>query len=170
MALEEELRTIMRRWVTSVTVVAAHAPSENNAPRGMTVSSFTSVSLNPPLILVCLHKEARAAIAVVESGVFGVSILAEDQPNLSARFAGLDPQFPTDADRFQGLTVQQSLTGAPLLTEALSCLDCRVWAVYDGSTHHIVVGEVVAVFVPAAGDERQPLVYHDRTYHRMIPL
>lgn len=164
----EALRNVMRHWVTSVTVVSAYETVDK--PRGMTVSSFTSVSLDPPQILVCLHKEAVAAQAVTTSGVFGVSILAEDQAHLSIRFAGYDPDYPSEGDRFRGLKIIHAVSGAPLLAEALSWLDCRIQAIHDGSTHHIIVGEVLQTSLMSPDEQRQPLVYHNRNYHKMIPL
>jgi flavin reductase (DIM6/NTAB) family NADH-FMN oxidoreductase RutF len=135
----------------------------------MTVNSFVSVSLQPTLVSVCLQKTTETARAVIESAAFGISILAADQRSLSARFAGFDPAYPSDVDRFTGVKTHAVLTGAPLLTDALCWLDCKVWAVYDGSTHHIVVGEVVAASVIVPDLTRLPLIYYNRDYHHLTP-
>jgi flavin reductase (DIM6/NTAB) family NADH-FMN oxidoreductase RutF len=158
----------MRQWVTGVTIVTAQSAAPGQ-PRGMTANSFASISLEPPLVGVCLLKTTETAAAVVAMGAFGVSLLKADQEYLSARFAGYDPNFPADLDRFTGVSTHQAVTGAPLLSEALGWLDCRVWAIYDGSTHHIVVGEVVAVSAAAPDLLQTPLVYYNRHYRQLAP-
>ncbi len=158
----QELRIALRKWASAVTIVSAQPP-EQDFPVGMTVSSFTTVSLDPPLILVCLYKTVKTTVAILETKSFGISFLAEDQMALANRFAGFDPAFPKESDRFEGLQTYQMVTGVPLLQEAPLGLDCRVKAVHDGSTHHIVVGEVVAV-------QRTdllliPLIYYNQGYY-----
>jgi flavin reductase (DIM6/NTAB) family NADH-FMN oxidoreductase RutF len=135
----------------------------------MTVSSFTSVSLEPPLILVCLFKEAETVQSIMESQTFGVSLLSVNQADVSTRFAGGDPNFPEETNRFLGLETMILETGSPLLKGALAHLDCRVWKVHDGGTHHIFIGEVVASQINSTDSNLTPLVYSNQGYHRLMP-
>ena len=164
----EILRVAMQRWASGVTIVTSQSESFDE-PRGMTVSSFTSVSLEPPLVLVCLNKELETTTAILESQVFGVSMLNTLQAHISGRFAGFDPDFQEEVNRFEGLEILTLETGAPLLKDALVHLDCRVWQIYDGSTHHIVVGEVIACNVHDVEADPNPLIYSNRGYHRLLP-
>ncbi len=151
----ERLRASMRQWATGVTVVTTSSEGRRG---GMTVSSFTSVSLEPPTVLVCLSKATYTHELVLESGVFAVSMLAAGQEALSNRFAGLDPAV---TDRFEGLVTITAETGSPLLPGAAAWLDCRVQSAVDTSTHTIFVAEVVYAQVDA---NAAPLVYHNRGY------
>jgi flavin reductase (DIM6/NTAB) family NADH-FMN oxidoreductase RutF len=151
------LRHTMRRWATGVTVVTTQAGEEQ---AGMTVSSFTSVSLEPPTVLVCLNKDTYTHTLVQKSGVFAISMLAAGQEMLSNRFAGLDPL--SNDDRFKGVELAFGETKSPLLMNALAWLDCVVRSTADTTTHTIFIGEVVfARYNPDAA----PLIYHDRGYH-----
>jgi len=164
----EVFRTTLRYWVSGVTIVASRSESFDD-PRGMTVSSFTSVSLEPPLILVCLFKETETVQAIMESQAFAVSLLGVDQAYISSRFAGGDSNFPEETNRFVGLETLTLETGSPLLKDALAHLDCRVWEVYDGGTHFIFVGEVVASQINGTDSDLNPLVYSNQGYHRLMP-
>lgn len=163
-----DLRSVMRYFPAGVTVVTVIDPA-GNTPCGMTVSSFTSVSLEPPLIAVSLKKSSSTADVILAQQRFGVSILAEEQSNLSNRFAGFDPDFEEQSSRFEGLRTHTAKSGAPLLTDALSWLDCKIWAVYDGSTHHLILGEVIVNSILNEGNARNPLIYHNRGYHTLVP-
>lgn len=157
----QALRATMRQWVTGVTVVTTVF---EGARAGMTVSSFTSVSLEPPQVLVCLNKTTYCHTLAHQSNVFGVSLLKHDQSALSNRFAGLDPNVE---DRFADLELLVAETGSPLLVGAVGLLDCVVRAKHDAGTHTIFVGEVVyANFL----SEDAPLVYYNRRYQRMTPI
>lgn len=150
----EQLRQAMRAWSSGVTVVTA---AHNGERHGMTVSSFTSVSLEPPLIIISLHTESRTHRLVHAANAFAVSILSADQHAISDRFAGR----ADDGDRFTGLDTETLVTGAPALRSALARLDCRVIQVISAGTNTIFLAEVAAV----RGDgEGQPLVYHNRRY------
>ncbi|PJF31810.1 MAG: flavin reductase [Candidatus Thermofonsia Clade 1 bacterium] len=155
------LRATMRQWVTGVTVVTT---AFEGVRVGMTVSSFTSVSLEPPTVLVCLNKNAFAHDFVQRAGVFGVSLLSSDQAALSQRFAGLDPSIT--GDRFEGVPYITAKTGAPLLEGGVGVLDCVVRAAHEASTHTIYIGEVVYA---QAFPERVPLIYYNRQYHNLVP-
>jgi flavin reductase (DIM6/NTAB) family NADH-FMN oxidoreductase RutF len=157
----DTLRKTMRQWSTGVTIVTTAAGDER---AGMTVSSFTSVSLEPPTVLVCLNKDAYAHDLVKRSGVFAISMLGVGQDWLSNRFAGLDPNV---TDRFEGLELITGETGSPLLPGAIAWLDCRVKSTHDTSTHTVFFGEVVF----AGNDpERAPLVYYNRGYHALVAV
>jgi len=151
----EQLRRAMRAWSSGVTIVTA---AHNGDRYGMTVGSFTSVSLEPPLIIISLHTESRTRQLVSASGAFAVNILAEDQSGLSDRFAG---RLAKELDRFEGLETETLVTGAPILKSALASLDCRVQQVIPVGMNTLFLAEVVA----ARGDgEGRPLLYHNRRY------
>jgi flavin reductase (DIM6/NTAB) family NADH-FMN oxidoreductase RutF len=159
---DEELRESMRRWATGVTVVTV---AHENVLHGMTVSSFTSVSLKPPLVLVSLERSTRTRQLVLDSSFFGVNILHASQEEVSNRFAG---RIPDMEDRFADLKYHTLESGAPMLEDALACFDCRVSAVIEMATHTIVVGNVIAVF--ASGLELQdnePLIYYNQAYRKL---
>jgi flavin reductase (DIM6/NTAB) family NADH-FMN oxidoreductase RutF len=162
----DKLRQTMRMWATGVTIVSTQADSRR---LGMTVSSFTSVTLEPPLILVCIQKHLPTAQAILESQAFAVSMLGQEHEGLSNRFAGFTP-LAEGEDRFDGVAVQIAQTGAPILQEAMGWLDCRLHSVLDGSTHHIFMGQVVeASGYPAEGQIEAPLLYYNRGYRTLAP-
>jgi flavin reductase (DIM6/NTAB) family NADH-FMN oxidoreductase RutF len=153
-----ELRGVMRYWATGVTLVTAQ---DGGRPHGMTVSSFTSLSLDPPLVLVSLENSARTHSMVTESGAFAVSILDEAQADLADRFAG---RIPDAEDRFAGVTYETGPTRSPLPAGALAYLDCEVVASQPAGTHTVFIGRVVASGVrPGSG----PLLYFNRNYRRL---
>jgi len=148
----------MRKWATGVTVVSAAAQGRRH---GMTVSSFTSLSLEPPLLLVVLYQKSRTHALVQAAGSFGVTILASSQREISDRFAG---RTPDETDRFAGLETETLQTGAPLLTGGLAWFDCRVEQALPVGTHTLFVGRVVAA---RAFGEGEPLLYYDRAYRTL---
>ncbi len=152
----------MRFWASGVTVVAT---GDGVRCWGMTVSSFTSVSLEPPLILVCLAKNTQTCRMILEREVFSVSLLGAYQAQLSSQFAGFT-DLPPGKDRFSGIEVFTARTEAPILREALAWLDCRLYQCYDGVSHQIIVGEVVAA--GQQSEPGQPLVYHNRGYWKLM--
>ena len=154
-SISELLRLGMRQWATGVTIVTTHSGGEWH---GMTVSSFTSISLSPPLILVSLQNETRTQALVKQSGVFGVTILDETQAGVSDRFAGRPIEVP---DRFAGLETFVLTTGSPMLQIGLANFDCHVAATYSVVEHTLFIGEVVAVRL---GQEKLPLIYYNRNY------
>lgn len=159
---DEQLREAMRRWATGVTVVTA---AHGNVHHGMTVSSFTSVSLEPPLILVSLERSTRTRQLVLDAAFFGVNILHAGQEEISDRFAG---RISDVEDRFAGLEYQTMESGAPRLNGVLASFDCRVAAVIEMSTHTIIVGHVTAVYAPPLDEgDQDPLLYYNRSYRRL---
>ena len=160
MAIERPcFKTLLRRWASGVAIVTTRA---GERVAGMTATSFTSVSLEPPLVLVCADKKALTLPVLEDAGVFAVNVLAEDQHELSARFA----LSGNEALRFEGLVCRSGPTGSPWLPETLAVLDCRTVATHDAGDHVILVGEVEA----AECDERRaPLLYYDAAYRRLAP-
>jgi 3-hydroxy-9,10-secoandrosta-1,3,5(10)-triene-9,17-dione monooxygenase reductase component len=136
----EEFRDVMARFPTGVTVVAT--VNQEGQPRGLTVNSLTSVSLDPPLVLVCIDRASSSHDCVVASGTYAVSILAGDQGHLARRFA-VDPS----AERFGEVGWP---TGDPVLFGAAGWLGCAIEAVHPGGDHSIVVGRVEAAGVSDA--------------------
>ena len=155
----EQLRLSMRAWVSGVTIVTASHAGELH---GMTVSSFTSVALEPPLIIISLQTASRTQILVSQAKAFAVTILAEDQQELSDRFAG---RIPDTEDRLTGLETEMLATGAPFIKGSLAYLDCRVRQSISIGTNTLFLAEVVAA---RGNEEGQPLVYHDRKYHKLV--
>lgn len=153
----ETYRQVLAHWASGVTVVTSRGAG---GPEGLTVSSFASVSLDPPLVLVCVHHGASTLAAIDASNAFAVNLLAADQVELGRRFAGL---LPGVTNRFDGIATTQAVTRSPLVPEALAVIDCRVWRSLDAGDHRIVIGEVVY----ASAREGAPVLYHDRGWRRL---
>ena len=154
----EELRKAMRNWATGIpTVTAAHEGSQH----GMTVSSFTSVSLEPPLVSVSLYKTSRTYDLVRAAGHFGVTILAADQEEISNIFAG---RVPDTENRLEGLKVETLVSGAPFITGGLSFFDCRVTQEIPLGTNSLFVAEILDLH---SGDDGNPLLYFDQKYQKL---
>ena len=151
----DELRLAMRQWASGVTVVSAQ---DGAIRHGMTVSSFTSVSLTPPLVLISLERAARTASLVEKAGCFGVTILSTAQREVSDRFAG---RIADDQDRFDGLETFSLVSGAPLILGGLAYFDCQVVATYPAGTHTVFIAEVMAA---RQNPGEAPLMYYDRDY------
>ena len=152
----EALRAAMRAWTAGVTVVAA---SHRGVRHGMTVNSFTSISLEPAWISVTLRQSTRTHALVKESGAFALTILSADQKYVAERFSG---KTPSD-DRFEGLQTTILATGSPLIVGGLAWLDCRVVQTISAGENTLFIGEVVAAEGEFPGE---PLIYHHRTYWR----
>ncbi len=147
--LSELFKRALARWPSGVTIVAAEADGER---RGMTASSFSSVSLEPPLVLVCIDENANL-LEVLERGErFAINLLAEGQQAVSDHFAG------RSSSGLEPLSPDLSVEGA------LATLYCAKWQLYPGGDHRIVVGRVEAVRL--SGAER-PLVYWNRGYRTL---
>lgn len=156
----EALRKTMRQWVSGVSVVTSVANGERG---GVTASSFTSVALDPPTILVCLQEYITTYRLIQESGVFAVSLLRADHAPLSAQFAGF-VKVPEGEDRFYGVEIMTGVTGAPILKDALAWMECRLVTTYPYGTTGIIVGEVLSTGQYPDPDV-MPLVYHNRHYY-----
>jgi flavin reductase (DIM6/NTAB) family NADH-FMN oxidoreductase RutF len=158
----DDLKKTMRMWISGVTVVTAADGIRRN---GVTASSFTSIAVEPPLILISLQHFNETYQILAETGHFAVSILRNDQAQLSAQFAGY-AQLPDGADRFHGVEVMTAESGAPILTESVAWLDCKVSAIHEAGPSRIVVGEVIATGQNLAAT---PLAYHNRGYFNIVP-
>ena len=141
-----EFRDAIGRFLTGVTVVTSR---HDGVPQGITASAVCSVSLEPPMLLVCLNKQSLTRQAVAASGRFAVNVLAEGQRELAMRFA------TKSADKFAGLAVEVGASELPLLPDALATLECRVTEEADGGTHSIFIGTVER----AAVRDGSPLAY-----------
>jgi flavin reductase (DIM6/NTAB) family NADH-FMN oxidoreductase RutF len=159
----DQLRNALRFWTTGVTIVSV---SYQGVVHGMTVNSFTSLSLEPPLVMISLEKVTRTHGLVASAGSFGVSILSQEQRELSDRFAGRESE---TSDRFDGVETFTMESASPLLSQALAFFDCRVSATYDAGTHTLFVGEVLATGLPGE-NSKQPLAYFNRNYRRLVDL
>jgi len=153
----EALREAMRVFPTGVTVLTS---GEGEQTEGMTANAVISVSLDPPLFLVSVHRETRISPRIKECGYYAVSLLAADQEGLSRLFAS--------PERSSGLSAERSLgggsgrTGAPLAAGALAAIECELEAVYPGGDHELFLGRVAAVHLGEA--RRGPLVFHEGGY------
>ena len=153
----EQFRDALRHFPAGVTIVTIKTP-ESDEPHGLTVSAFASLSPEPPLIMIAIdHQHSAYRMLEKEGAVFAVSILAQDQAELSNRFAWV-----RDEDRFDVGEWKTAVTGAPLLKDALAWLDCTIYGRYVAGTHTIYIGEVQASGVPRPGEP--PLIYWNRGY------
>lgn len=156
---QSNLRTVMSRFGTGITVLTA--PGEHG--HGMTANAFSSVSLEPPLVLCCVARAARMHSAITETGAFGVSILGGEQQDLARYFA--DWRRPSGAAQFDAVSwTPGPHTGTPLLAGALAWLECTLAYAYAGGDHSIFVGEVVT---SACGSGTEALLFYGGGYHRL---
>lgn len=146
----DAFREILSRFASGVTVVAVDG---RGGPVGFTATGFTSVSLKPPLILLCIAKDASVYDAVARAAFFGISILDGEQASIARRFA------QSDIDRFEGVAFGRGKeTQVPLIDGALAHLECRQHSLQDVGDHSVIVGAVVGGL---AGSGR-PLVHYAR--------
>lgn len=153
-------RGALGRFASGVTVVTTILDGIDHA---MTASAFTSVSLDPPLVLVCSHKTSRFHEAVLETGVWGVSILAEEGLEASAWFANRGRPLE---DQLSDCVFTRGTTGVALLGNSLAWLECTTTAVHDGGDHAIIVGAVTSAGVDEGIDD--PLLYYRSHYGTII--
>jgi flavin reductase (DIM6/NTAB) family NADH-FMN oxidoreductase RutF len=147
------LRHALGLYTTGVTIITARTPDHQHT--GVTVNSFTSVSLDPPLVLFCLSNWSSLLEAFQNADHFAVHVLAKGQQELSNRFA--KPSLNT----WEGVKYRESEHGCALLTGVLGSLECARRAVYPGGDHLIVIGEVLRFDVSAAAE---PLVFYQGSY------
>ena len=150
-----EFRRVLGHFATGVTVITTQHQDQLH---GTTVSSFCSLSLNPPLVLVCLDLKTTIHELISASEVFGVNILSEQNETTSRHFAR------HTADKFSTVAYHQGQLGVPLLRDALATLECRVVARYPGGDHAIFIGEVVSI---DAQIQAQPLLFFRSKYSRL---
>jgi flavin reductase (DIM6/NTAB) family NADH-FMN oxidoreductase RutF len=148
----EEFRRACGRFATGVTI--ASVLDAQGAPHGLTVNSFASVSLDPPLVLICLGRDVSVIDHFRTANTFGINVLSEGQRHLSDRFAR------KGHDRFDGLEWRPGQTGVPLLTGVLAAMECRTIQQFTSGDHDIFVGEMLAARVA----DGEPLIYFASRY------
>lgn len=153
-----EFRRILGHWVSGVAIVTTRTADGKLC--GLTANAIASVSLSPPLVLVCVEHNADSHDCIRQAGVFAINMLCNDQERIARRFSAWEVE-----TKFEGLAFHFEATGAPVLDHALAWVDCRVYREHDGGDHTIFVGEVVA------GDAREdsPLLYYRGGYGRFTP-
>ncbi|MCB1959333.1 MAG: flavin reductase family protein [Rhodocyclaceae bacterium] len=154
---QRALRDNLGMFATGITVVTTRLP--DGTPVGLTVNSFNSVSLQPPLIVWSLATHLPSVNAFVDCEHYAINVLAEDQQALSQRFA------TRDVDKFAGLAVRDGLGGAPLLAGCCAWFECRNTTRHDGGDHLMFVSEVIR----HAREPRPPLLYFAGEYRRLRP-
>ena len=154
MAVDPELfKRLFASWPSGVTIVTSR---DGERIQGMTASAFTEVSLDPPLVLVCADKATITNELIQASGVFSVSILAEDQQVLSNKFASKKDEHR----RFEGLDCEAGATGCARIPGALAWMDCRVVQTVEAGDHYVYIGEIKAADVT----DQDPLLYFRSSY------
>jgi flavin reductase (DIM6/NTAB) family NADH-FMN oxidoreductase RutF len=158
-----QFRATLGLFATGVTVVGARA---GNLVHGMTANAFTSVSLDPLLVLVCVEHEAVMRQVIDEAGAFGVSVLGADQERLARWFS--TSSRPQGLAQFSGIGWSPGeLTGAPLLDDALAWLECEVSERHVGGDHDIYLARVVSAVHRAPGSGPGPLVWYGGGYRQL---
>jgi flavin reductase (DIM6/NTAB) family NADH-FMN oxidoreductase RutF len=148
----DRFRTLMRRFATGVTVVTCPGP---DGPEGITVNAFTSVSLRPPQVLVCLDRRSRTLPTILTAGRFAVNVLGWEQRELATRLAD---KTRTPAQRFAGIRESTLVTGSPVVPDSLAVIDCLLAQVWPCGDHMLLVGDVVG-----GSTERvdEPLLFYE---------
>jgi flavin reductase (DIM6/NTAB) family NADH-FMN oxidoreductase RutF len=152
---DARFKLAMSHFASGVTIVTTE---HGGARYGMTVASFASLSLHPPLVLVCVEKSVKSHEAIATAKRFGVSILGQDQGEISGRFAS------RIEDKFSGVPVRTGALGVPLIEGAICTLECRLHDQLPGGDHSIFVGEVVDA---QTADGAAPLVYYRSGYREL---
>jgi flavin reductase (DIM6/NTAB) family NADH-FMN oxidoreductase RutF len=151
----DEFRSVLGRFPSGVTVVTTK--DSDGSDEGMTVSAFCSVSLDPPLVLICIEKNASAYAALTAASGFVVNILAAGQEQIARRFSIVD------IDRFEGVGYSRSLNGFAVLDDVLGVIECTTFAMHDAGDHTVIVGEVEA----ARAQNGTPLLYYRGGYAQL---
>lgn len=153
MPIEKQLfRSVLGNFAAGVTVITTVGPDA--IPYGLTATAFTSVSLVPPLVLVCIDKRSETYPYFGSSQVFAANFLAQGQQQISQRFA------TSGGDKFAGLEWRTGVLGAPVLAGTIGHVECRIKHEYDGGDHTIYVGEVES----ATAEAGEPLIYFRGAY------
>ncbi len=151
--LQESLKAYMRMFPQGVTVVTTIL---NGIPGGITVSAFTSLSLNPPLVMIAISKDSTFHDVLIKSGKFAVNLLSKDAKELSERFAG-----KYGNDKFNNVRYKIGKFGLPILEDSIAVIECSIWRTYDGGDHTIFIGEVLNIEI---NKQDLPLIYYNRKY------
>jgi len=156
----DDFKKALQLWASGVTVVTTN--SVKFGLQGMTVTAFSSVSVDPPQILVCINGSADTGAGIDESQCFAVNVLNSDQQDLSNQFAGGSSQ----QQRFENTAWQAGITGAPVLTDSLMSLDCKVVEKVRAGTHWIIIGEVQECVCRSG----EPLLYYRGAYRQLAAV
>ena len=151
----DEFRSVLGRFPSGVTVVTTKAT--DGSDQGMTVSAFCSLSLEPPLVVICIEKTASVYPALTTAPAFIVNILSAKQEQVARRFSIVD------IDRFEGIGFSRSTNGIAVLDDVLGVIECNRFSLHDGGDHTIVVGEVEA----GRAENGAPLLYYRGGYAQM---
>jgi flavin reductase (DIM6/NTAB) family NADH-FMN oxidoreductase RutF len=158
---QRALRDVLGRFATGITVLT----SAGEVAHGMTANSFSSVSLDPPLVLVCVSRGALMHQTIAANRTFAVSVLGADQEYIARYFA--NSERPAGLAQFDSVDWDPGpSTGAPLLANALAWLECELSEVYDGGDHSIFLGRVLGL---GNGAEHRALLFYGGTYHQVLP-
>jgi flavin reductase len=152
----KEFRQALGSFATGVTVITTRGADHDY---GMTANAFSSVSMDPPLVLVCVITQSEGREILEQNGVFAVNVLAADQEPLSNFFASRDR--PRGRDAFSRVAYRTEASGAPILEGAAAWLDCRLEQTHEAGDHIIFIGEVLALGVDP---EAKPLLFHGGGY------
>jgi flavin reductase (DIM6/NTAB) family NADH-FMN oxidoreductase RutF len=152
---DKQFRSVLGHFATGVTIITA---MDHGEPVGMAANSFTSLSLDPPLILFCVGHTSSTWPRIEAAGTFAVNILGEEHEELSNLFA------KKGADRFAATPWRVGVSGAPVLEEAIAYLDCNFEAEYPGGDHKIIVGRVLDLDMREGA---RPLLFYRGGYQRM---
>jgi len=153
----DDFKKALQLWASGVTVVTTQ--SEKFGVQGMTVTAFSSVSVNPPQILVCINQTADTGEGIQQSEHFAVNVLTIDQQEVSNQFAGGCSQ----QQRFENINWNESANGAPILNDSLMSLSCKVVNKVLVGTHWIIIGEVEESICRS----NQPLLYYSGAYTKL---
>jgi flavin reductase (DIM6/NTAB) family NADH-FMN oxidoreductase RutF len=151
---DAHFRLAMSHFASGVTIVTT---SHDGKPFGMTVASFASLSLHPPLVLVCIERSVKTHDAIAAAGKFGVSILSSAQADISSKFASRND------DKFGGVELVPGEMDVPLIAGALTAIECRVYDQLPGGDHSIFIGEVLKIHTT----EGDPLLYFRSGYREI---
>jgi flavin reductase (DIM6/NTAB) family NADH-FMN oxidoreductase RutF len=150
--IADDFRAVMRRFATGVTVVTTIVEGR---PKGFTANAFASVSAEPPMVLICVNRQARSHPLISQAGHFCVNVLRLEQRDLAERFAS-----KAIADPFDGIAVRPAATGSPVLAGSLAFLDCELAEEHSAGTHTIFLGTVL----DCGASDGTPLGYFNADY------
>lgn len=155
----KEFRSTLGAFATGVTVITTRGDEHDY---GMTATAFSSVSLDPPLVLVCVITSNEGAELIPRNGVFAVNILSHDQEPISNYFASRSR--PRGRDAFAEVPHRTEVTGSPVLDGVVAFLDCRLVTTHEEGDHLVFVGEVLAL---GLDPEAKPLIFHGGGYRKL---
>ncbi len=153
----DDFKKALQLWASGVTVVTTH--SEKFGTQGMTVTAFSSVSVEPPQILVCINEAADTGAGIDESGYFAVNVLAAGQQEVSNQFAGGSSQ----VQRFENTAWEFGNHSTPMLSDSLMSLECKVIEKVKAGTHKIIIGEVQNCICRTG----EPILYYRGAYRQL---